>query len=129
MYGLGWFAPDAMHEAGCEWVGPWHEEPLTGKREGYSWPRLRNHLAWGDVAVDSLFNLKILQLHLNQSKTTRWAGVDIVLDICPVKALISYIFFLDFRGRPLTKPRFITELCEILTTLGCWLHQNGPPGV
>lgn len=54
------------------------------------------HLAWGDVAVDSMAPTMV-RVHLKKSKTDQFGdGADIVLGktgltLCPVAAILSYI--------------------------------------
>ena len=96
------------------------------------------HLAWGDIAVDNQCNPKMIWLHLKQSKPDQMGnGANIVLgktglDLCPITAILGYIviqgsqpgpFFMDSKGKPLTKSGFVTELRKILTTLGFPYHQ------
>ena len=96
------------------------------------------HLAWGDVAVDSVDNPQMIQIHLKQSKTDQFGkGVDVVLggtgtDLCPVAALLGYImvrgaqpgpFFRDSDGKPLAKAVFVAELRKVLIALGLPAHQ------
>ena len=91
------------------------------------------NLAWGDVAVDDRANPNMVRIRLKRSKTDQeGSGADIILGrtglpLCPVAAMLGYIatrgarmapFFLDSKGRALTKPAFVAELRAILVSLG-----------
>ena len=90
-------------------------------------------LAWGDVAVDSRRNPRMIQIHLKTSKTQQFGpGVDVVLGttgttLCPVTAMVQYIaergsqpgpFFLNPTKTTLTKAQFISRIRSILQLLG-----------
>ena len=91
------------------------------------------NLAWGDVAVDSHSDPRMIQFHLKVSKCNQFgAGVHVVVgrtgnNICPVTALLRYInvrgsqpgpFFLDSGHKTMTKPYFVAQIRQILTSLG-----------
>jgi len=84
------------------------------------------HLAWGDVAVDSLDNPKI---HLKTSKTDQLRrGADVYVGridcpLCPITAVLHYMalrgstagsFFIFKDGTPLTKSIFTGRVREVL---------------
>ncbi len=90
-------------------------------------------LAWGDVAVDSLTEPRIVQVHLKKTKTDQSGeGADVVMAamgaaVCPVSAIVSYLhvrgsssgpFFKESSGKALAKPAFISELRDLLQTAG-----------
>ena len=91
------------------------------------------HLTWGDVAVDSQTDPRMLRVHLKQSKTDQFhRGADIVVgrmgtDLCPVAAVLSYIAsrgpeqgasFLDSQAHPIAKTYFIRKLRKVISALG-----------
>ena len=80
----------------------------------------------------------MIQIHLKKSKYDQFGvGSDIVLgatgaDVCPVKAIISYIehrgsrmgaFFTDSSHKPLSKSWFIAQIRECLDAIGLPQHQ------
>ena len=90
-------------------------------------------LAWGDVAVDNHTAPRMVQIHLKRSKCDQaGAGSDIVLGVtglhlCPVRALLRFIeirgsqpgaFFLNSAHMPVTKPWFVTQIRELLASMG-----------
>ena len=92
----------------------------------------RTSLSWGDVAMDSLANPRMVQFHLRRSKCDQAGkGADVVVgktgsDVCPVTAVLEYIeqwglqagpFSLDSSKKPVLKPWFVAQLCEVL----CWI--------
>ena len=99
-------------------------------------PRL--HLAWGDMAVDSVQAPRLLKFHLKQAKTDPFGrGADIILGrtgcvLCPVAAVLSFVairgsqqgpFFVTSAGDPLTKQMFIGEIRKVLSRLGLPDHE------
>ena len=91
------------------------------------------HLAWGDVAVDSLDNPQMLKIHLKTSKTDQLRrGADVYVGrtdcpICPITAVLHYMalrgstagsFFIFKDGTPLTKSIFTARVREALRSLG-----------
>ena len=90
-------------------------------------------LTWGDVAVDSQTDPRMLRIHLKQLKTNQFhRGADIVVgrtgtDLWPVAAVLSYIasrgpeqgtYFLDSQAHPIAKTYFIRELRKVISALG-----------
>ena len=90
-------------------------------------------LAWGDVAVDSHTNPQMIKFHLKVSKCDQFgSGSDVVVgktsnQLCPVAAILQYIevrgdrpgpFFLDSSHHTLVKSTFISQIREILTSIG-----------
>lgn len=95
-------------------------------------------LAWGDVAVDSHANPKMIQFHLKVSKCDQFgAGSDIVVGrtdspLCPVAAILKYIevrgdtpgpFFVDSSHKALTKQKFVSQIRIILNSIGLQQDQ------
>ena len=93
----------------------------------------RTSLSWGDVAVDSLANPRMVQFHLRRSKCDQAGmGADVVVgktgsDVCPVTAILEFIelwgslarpFFLDSAKKPVLKPWFVAQLREALCRIG-----------
>ena len=91
------------------------------------------HLAWGDVAVDSIECPQTLKIHLKKSKTDQLGrGVDIYIGktedpLCPVVAATHYMsmrgsetgpFFQRQSGQPLTKGHFTAKVREALKAVG-----------
>ena len=91
------------------------------------------HLAWDDVAVDSVQNPLVVRFHLKRSKCEQFGnGVDVFIgrsrdELCPVTAVLTYIaqrgdcpgaFFVSEGGRPLTKVRFIARVQAALQSAG-----------
>ena len=90
-------------------------------------------LAWGDVAVDSHANPRMVQFLLKVSKCDQFgAGSNIIVGrvespLCPVAAVLKYIevrgnapgpFFMDSTHNALTKQRFVRRIRDILTSIG-----------
>ena len=95
-------------------------------------------LAWGDVAVDSHTDPKMIQFHLKVSKCDQFGkGSNIIVGrvdslLCPVTAICNYIeirgdrpgpFFMDVSHKALTKQRFIKHIRDILNSLGLQQDQ------
>ena len=95
-------------------------------------------LSWGDVAVDSHRDSKMIQFHLKLSKCDQvGAGSNIVVGtvdslLCPVTAILKYIeirgdrpgpFFMDSSHKALTKQRFVEHIRDILNSLGLQQDQ------
>lgn len=91
------------------------------------------NLAWGDVAVDSHTNPRMIQFHLKVSKCDQFgAGSNIVVGrvdspLCPVTAILKYIeirgdrpgpFFIDSSHTAITKQKFTKRIRDILNSLG-----------
>ena len=91
------------------------------------------HLAWGDVSVDSVTHPSVVKVHLKFSKCDQLGkGVDVFLGrsgnrICPVAACLAYMaicgpipgpFFCGKDDAPLTKPQFVSLVREVLTDAG-----------
>ena len=91
------------------------------------------HLAWGDIALDSIDNPQTLKVHLKISKTDQLGrGVDVYVgkmdcSLCPLAAMLHYMairgptagpLFVFKTGAPLTKSAFTTRIREALQTLG-----------
>jgi len=104
---------------------------LLPESEG-SW-NAATDLAWGDVAVDSLTEPKMVRIHLKKSKADQGGiGADVVVgvsgtSICPVSALVQYLrvrgsspgpFFITERGVPLVKSAFVRNLRSLLSSVG-----------
>ena len=94
-------------------------------------------LSWGDVAVDSHKEPRMVQLFLKRSKCDQFgAGAKVVLgltgeQLCPVSAILKYIesrgsrpgpFFLDTSHHTITKPWFISRVRCILSAIGLPHH-------
>ena len=94
---------------------------------------LSQHLAWGDVSVDSVTHPSVVKVHLKFSKCDQLGkGIDVFLGrsgnrICPVAACLAYMaihgptpgpFFCGEDGAPLTKPQFVSLVHEVLTDAG-----------
>ena len=94
---------------------------------------ISQHLAWGDVAVDSIDKPTMVKVHLKISKCDQLGkGVDVLVGrtsskVCPVVACLSYIavrgpgagpFFRFQDGSPLTKAAFVWQVSQILTVAG-----------
>jgi len=84
------------------------------------------HLAWGDVAVDSIDNLQSLKIHLKISKTDQ-LGKGVNVYVGPLTAAMHYMamqsptagsFFVFKNGAPLTKSVFTAKIREVLQVLG-----------
>ena len=105
-------------------------ELLLASRDAFN-PSL--HLAWGDVAVDSTLNPRMVRCHLKHSKTDQLGrGVYVVLgrtglELCPVAAVLAFMacrgdqpgpFFLTTARVPLTKSDFISILRTLLASIG-----------
>ena len=95
-------------------------------------------LAWGDVAVDSRSEPRMVQIHLKRSKCDQFGiGADVVVGrtgtmVCPVQALVDYLelrgtrpgaFFLDIPGNTVTKSWFVEQVRGILQLAGIPAHQ------
>ena len=93
----------------------------------------RTSLSWGDVAVNSLANPRMVQFHLRRSKCDQAGkGADVVVgktgsDVCPVTAILEFIelrgsqagpFFIDSAKKPVLKPWFVAQLREVLGRIG-----------
>ena len=91
------------------------------------------HLAWGDVACDSLQHPSSIRVHLKRSKCDQFGrGVAVFLGrtadaLCPVTAVIAYVtrrgdtsgpFFRFENGTPLTKTQFVTRIRSVLQEVG-----------
>ena len=91
------------------------------------------HLTWGNVEADSPVNPSIVKIRLKKSKTDQLGrGVDVFVGrtgnaICPVEAITSYVMvrgadsgpFFRFEDlTPLTKPKFVARVREVLQALG-----------
>ena len=91
------------------------------------------HLSFGDIALDDLKNLTVLQVCIKQSKTDPFRkGVTLYVgrtgvDLCPVAAVLSYLelrgcrpgpLFLFQSWKPLTRPRFVAVVREALGKSG-----------
>lgn len=98
-------------------------------------------LQWGDVAVDSHKNPRMVQVRLIKSKTNQFGlGVDVVLGatgrpLCPVSAILQYTavrgsqpgpFFITGSKSALLKAQFVDRIRSILQLLG--LPQNDYAG-
>ena len=85
------------------------------------------------MAVDNQADPRMLRIHLKQSKTDQFGrGADITVgktgtDLCPLAAVLAYIatrgaqagpFFLDIRGRPITKTHFVGKLRKTISAIG-----------
>ena len=96
------------------------------------------HLAWGDMAVDSQCDPRVVRFHVKQSKTDQFGrGADIILgrtglDLCPVIAVLGYVasrgahhgpFFITSSRKPLLKARFVEFIRETLDSIG-FPHQE-----
>ena len=90
-------------------------------------------IQWSDVTVDNAQAPTIVWTHLRHSKCDQFGkGVDIYVGKigsprCPVVAVVAYMaargpgpspFFIDHEKKPLTKPRFISELRTALSAVG-----------
>lgn len=99
------------------------------------------HLAWGDVAVDSLTHPSKVRFFLKRSKTDQFGrGVEVFVGVtgdeaCPVQAVIAYVhrrgkapgpFFRLQDGSALTKARFVEGVRQAL--LRCGVSPNGYSG-
>ena len=95
-------------------------------------------LAWGDVAVDCQTTPTKVKIHLKKSKCDQFGvGADIILGrtlkpLCPVAAVVSYMvergskpgpFFMDAKGKAVSKAWFVGEMRGILQSLGLPQHQ------
>lgn len=91
------------------------------------------HLAWGDVAMDSHQEPRMVQIHLKKSKCDQFGtGSDVVVGrtdttVCPVAAILEYTssrgshpgpFFRLNSVAPITKPWFVAQLRAILGAVG-----------
>ncbi len=91
------------------------------------------HLTFEDFAVDNLKDPTMVRARLKSSKTDPFRkGVDIVVGrtgnrICPVAAMLGYLrargagpgpLFRFKEGKPLTKPRFVSQVRETLQARG-----------
>ena len=91
------------------------------------------HLSFQDISVDSLTNPQHLQVRLKSSKTDPFrTGVDVFVgrtnsSLCPVAAVLAYLarrgprpgpLFFFANGKPLTRPRFVTEVKQALAQAG-----------
>ncbi len=91
------------------------------------------HLTFEDIAVDNLKDLTMVRARLKSSKTDPFRkGVDIVVGrtddrIYPVAAMLGYLrargagpgpLFRFKEGKPLTKPRFVSQVRETLQARG-----------
>ena len=91
------------------------------------------HLAWGDVAIDSRSAPQLIKVHLKRSKCDQLGkGVDIYVGrtncpLCPVSAVVAYManrggtagpFLVRTDGTPLTKPEFVAAVRKALTAIG-----------
>ena len=91
------------------------------------------HLAWGNVACDSLQHPSSIWVYLKQSKCDQFGrGVAVFLGrtadtLCPVTAVIAYVtrrgdtsgsFFRFKNGTPLTKAQFVPRIRSV--PLGGW---------
>ena len=90
-------------------------------------------LAWGDIAMDSLSEPRMLKVHLKKSKCDQsGAGVDVVVGrtssaLCPVTAMVQYVnlrqnrpgpFFISSSQEAVTKQQFVTQIRNTLTSIG-----------
>ncbi len=90
-------------------------------------------LCWGDVAIDSLSDPTMLQVHLKKSKCDQFGkGSDIILGrtseiVCPVLAILHYLqqrtdnpgpFFIDSSKHIICKPWFVKQIREVLNSMG-----------
>lgn len=88
---------------------------------------------WEDIAVDNRVKPKMFRIFLKKSKTDQFGkGAHIILgstdkQVCPVSSLTSYLasrpsspgpLFINAEGSPITKPRFVNHIRDILRTLG-----------
>jgi hypothetical protein len=95
-------------------------------------------LAWGDVAVDSHTHPTMIQFHLKVSKCDQFgAGSNIIVGrtespLCPVSAILEFIkirgdrtgpFFIDSSQKALSKQKFVSQIREILNSLGLQQDQ------
>ena len=95
-------------------------------------------LAWGDVAIDSQTEPTKVKIHLKKSKCDQFGtGADIILGrtdrpLCPVAAMVTFMvergsrpgpFFMDAKGKTITKAWFVGEIRGILASLGLPQHQ------
>ena len=91
------------------------------------------HLAWGDVACDSMQNPTSIRIYLKRSKCDQFGrGVAVFLGrtgdtLCPVAALLTYVtrrgdapgpFFHLENGAPLTKTLFVARIRDVLREAG-----------
>ncbi len=91
------------------------------------------HLSWGDFSVNSTVSPSMVRVHLKRSKCDQIGkGADVYIgrtadELCPVTAVLAYIAqhggqagaFFRFRdGTPLTKARFVSNVCRALTAAG-----------
>ena len=91
------------------------------------------HLSFGDIAVDNPKLPSVVRVTIKQSKTDPFRqGIDLFLgktdsDLCPVAALLGYLFcrgraagplFLFRDGRMLTRPRFVAAVRAALAEAG-----------
>ena len=91
------------------------------------------HLTIRDVQVDNLANPQSVQIKIKASKTDPFRqGVLVYVGrtnkpLCPVSALLAYMvirgnkpgpLFIFQDGRPLTRPRFVTEVRNALMSAG-----------
>ena len=91
------------------------------------------HLTMQDIHVDNLANPQSVQVRIKASKTDPFRqGVLVYVGrtnqpLCPVSALLAYMvrrgnrpgpLFIFQDGRPLTRPRFVTEVRKVLLAAG-----------
>ncbi len=90
-------------------------------------------IKWGDVAVDSRENPRMVRVHLRRSKCDQFGvGADIILgrtgrSLCPVTAVLQYlairgsrpgIFFCQPDAKAVTKAWFTEQLRSVLSAMG-----------
>ena len=95
-------------------------------------------LSWGDVSVDSHTDLQMIQFHIKVSKCDQFgSGTNVVvgktgIPLCLVAAIARYFehrgdqlgaFFLDSARKVMTKPRFVTQIRDIVCTIGLPQHH------
>lgn len=91
------------------------------------------HLTWGDVEADCHVCPSTIKVHLKRSKTDQLGrGVDVFVGrtgsiLCPVEAISQYValrgsrpgcFFQFEDHTPLTKPKFVARVRQVLQALG-----------
>ena len=91
------------------------------------------HLNFSDIATDNLLPPNIMQVNIKASKTDHFRhGMSVYIgrtgtSLCPVTALLNYLtirgsnpgLLFHFKdGTPLTKPRFTSNLRDLLKQVG-----------
>lgn len=91
------------------------------------------HLSWGDVEVNSHDHASVVKVRLKRSKMDQLGqGVDVFVGrtrniLCPVEAIGQYVarrgshsgcFFQFENNSPLTKPKFVAKIREVLEAIG-----------